>query len=284
MGKMTLSELVEHVDEIPMFSESVKRILDIVEDKNADAKAIEREIMKDQSFTVKVLRLANSAFFGARRKINTVSEAIVLLGLQAIKSMVFASTVGTVMVKELPGYALDKEELWKQSQTCAITARIVAKKAKYSKPDVAYTAGLLHDIGKVILDVYLSSEYKLVQEKVDSGEYPFEAVEEEVLGFNHGQVGARIAKKWRLPEELVESIALHHNPTEGELDPKLVAITHVADGLVMMMGMYLGTDGMAYEFSEEAMSLLGLDEHVLTEVMSEVADLISHEDAYVEPE
>lgn len=282
MGTISLSELVSRVDEIPVFSETVRRILTIIEDPKADAKALESEIMKDQSFTVKVLRLANSAYFGARRKIDTVSDATVLLGFQAIKSMVLASSVGTVMAKELPGYALEREGLWKQSQACAITARVIAKKIRFPKPDLAYTAGLLHDIGKVILDYYLGEQFKIIQDRVDSGEVPFERVEEEVLGFHHGQVGAKIAEKWQLPEDLVEAIAYHHEPREGLINPKVVAITHVADGLVMMMGMYLGADGMSYEFSEWAMELLGLDDQMLEEIMSEVADIISDEASFLQ--
>jgi len=281
LTKVSLSELVSRVDEIPVFSETVNKILALLEDPKSDAKSIEHEIMKDQGFTAKVLRLANSAYFGGSRRIHTVSQATVLLGFQAIKSMVLASSVGKVLVKELPGYALEKEELWRQSQICAITCRVIAKKVKYSKPDQAYTAGLLHDIGKVILDYYLGEQYKIIEEKMQSGKWPFVAIEEEVLGFHHGQVGAKIAEKWRLPEELVEAIELHHTPEKAVLNPQMVAITHLADGLVMMMGLHLGTDGLFYEFSEDAMALLKIDENTLTEIMSEVVDIISEEDAYI---
>jgi len=281
LTKVSLSELVSRVDEIPVFSETVNRILALLEDPRADAKSIEQEIIKDQGFTAKVLRLANSAYFGGNRRIHTVSQATVLLGFQAIKSMVLASSVGKVLVKELPGYALEKEELWRQSQICAITCRVIAKKVKYAKPDQAYTAGLLHDIGKVILDFYLGEQYTIIEEKMQSGKWPFIVIEEEVLGFHHGQVGAKIAEKWRLPEDLVEAIELHHTPEQAVLNPKMVAITHIADGLVMMMGLHLGTDGLFYEFSEDAMVLLGIDESTLSEIMSEVVDIISDEDAYI---
>ncbi|MDA3845725.1 MAG: HDOD domain-containing protein [Vallitaleaceae bacterium] len=281
MTKVSLGELVSRVDEIPVFSETVNRILTLLEDPKADAKGVEHEIMKDQGFTAKVLRLANSAYFGGSRKIHTVSQATVLLGFQAIKSMVLASSVGKVLVRELPGYALEKEELWRQSQICAITSRVIAKKVKYSKPDQAYTAGLLHDIGKVILDYYLSEQYQVIQEKMASGKWPFVAIEEEVLGFHHGQVGAKIAEKWRLPEDLVEAIELHHTPSLAVLNPQMVSIIHIADGLVMMLGLHLGADGLAYEFSEDAMKLLKIDEQMLSEIMSEVVDIISDENAYI---
>lgn len=282
MRKVTLDELISHVDEIPVFPQTVSRIIQITEDPDSDAKDLEKEIMKDQGLTTKILRLANSSYYGLSRNIKSVSEATVLLGFQAIKSMVLATTVGKVLAKELPGYALDREELWRQSQICAITARVIAKKARFSKPDQAYTAGLLRDIGKVILDHYMKDQYDRIIEHVQDEHRSFMHVEEEILGFNHGQVGAKIAEKWNLPKDLVEAIAFHHEPEKATINPKMTAMTHIADGLVMMMGIHLGIDGMSYEFSEDMMKLLKLDEQALTEIMSEVVDIIGDQGIFLE--
>lgn len=281
MAIITLNELVNRVDEIPVFSQTVSKILKLVEDPKSDVHDIANEILKDQGFTTKVLKLANSVIYGVSRQIKTVSQATTLLGFQAIKSMVFASSVGKVLTAELPGYALEREALWKQSQICAITARVLSKKIKFPQPEQAYTAGLLRDIGKVILDHYLKEQFQSIMDLVNDGNKSFIEVEEEILGFNHGQVGAKIAEKWNLPEDLVEAIAYHHQPEKAQLNSKLVAITHIADGLVMMMGINIGADGLAYNFSNSAMELLNLDENILTEVMSEVADLISDDNAYI---
>lgn len=281
MAIITLNELVNRVDEIPVFSQTVTKILKLVEDPRSDVQAIANEILKDQGFTTKVLKLANSVIYGVSRQIKTVSQATTLLGFQAIKSMVFASSVGKVLTAELPGYALEREALWKQSQICAITARVIAKKIKFPQPEQAYTAGLLRDIGKVILDHYLKEQFQSIMDLVNEGNKSFIEVEEEILGFNHGQVGAKIAEKWNLPEDLVEAIAYHHQPEKAQLNSKLVAITHIADGLVMMMGISIGADGLAYNFSNSAMELLKLDETFLSEVMSEVADLISDDNTYL---
>lgn len=281
MNKVNLGELISRVDEIPVFSETITRIIKITEDPELKIKELEYEIMQDQGLTTKILRLANSAYYGVRRKINTVSEAAVLLGFQAIRSMALATTVGKVLAHELPGYALAQEELWRQSQVCAITARVVAKKVKFSKIDLAYTAGLLRDIGKVILDSYMSEQYDLVIGEVMKHNRAFTEVEVDLLGFNHAEVGARIASKWHLPDELVEAIEFHHTPEEAQINRKLTAIVHIADGLVMMMGYNLGVDGLSYEFSEEAMEELNISEEMLAEIMSDVADFISNEDTFL---
>lgn len=191
-----------------------------------------------------------------------------------------AASVSQLMSRELPGYALAKEALWRQSQTCAITARFIAKKVKYPKPDEAYVAGLLRDIGKVILDTYLKEAMDEINVIVESQSLSFVEAEEMVLGFHHGQVGERIAEKWQLPKGLAESIALHHKPEQALINPKLVAITHIADALVMMMGVQVGADGLAYVFSAQALELLGLNEDKLQQMMAEIADFLEDEDAF----
>ncbi len=278
----TMEQIVEQVKEIPPFPQTIMRILELTRDETIGAKDLEREIIKDQGLTTDVLRLANSAFYRGRREIQTVSEAAVVLGFDAIHAMVLSTIAGTVMNRELRGYALEKEALWKQSQISAIMARTIAKKVSYKKPDQAYTAGLLRDIGKVVLDQYVSDAYEEIYRLVEVENRPFIVAEEIVLGYHHGQIGAMIARKWNLPEELVEVIACHHNPGIAFLNPKLVAMTHIADSLVMMMGIHIGIDGLAYEFFTESAKLLELDEQAMSEIMSEVADIIEEEGVLLE--
>lgn len=280
--ELTMQEIVNQVQEIPPFPQTIMKIFELTSSDDCGAKELENEIIKDQGLTTKILKLANSAFYRGRRSIDTVVDATVLLGFDAIRSMVLATIVGSVMDKELPGYALEKEALWKQSQISAIMTRTIAKKIKYPKPDQAYTAGLLRDIGKVILDQFVGDTYEDINFIVEMEGRPFIVAEELVLGYHHGQVGAKIAEKWNLPEELVEVIACHHNPAIAFVNPELVAITHIADSLVMMMGIHIGIDGLAYEFFGDSVKLLNLTDDVLTEIMSEVADIIEDEGVLLE--
>lgn len=279
---LTMEEIINKVKEIPPFPQTIMRILETINDDRTGAKDLEVEIMKDQGLTTKILKLANSAFYRGRREISTVADASVLLGFSAIQSMVLATVAGSLMNKELPGYALEKEALWKQSQISAIMTRTIAKKIKYSNPDQAYTAGLLRDIGKVVLDNYVEGAYDDINFLVENEGKSFIVAEEMILGYHHGQIGAKIAEKWNLPEELVEVIACHHNPAVAFVNPELVAITHISDSLVMMMGIHIGIDGLAYEFFSDSVRMLGLDDNMLSEIMSEVADIIEQDDILLE--
>lgn len=280
MTKIAMEEIVRRVKEIPAFPHTITRIIQLAESPESTVQDIENEVIRDQSLTATVLRFANSTHYGYSRTISTISQATVILGFQAIKSIAMAASVSQMMVKELPGYALEKEALWLQSQTCAIAARLIARKAKYPRPDEAYVAGLLRDIGKVILDHYLNDQMDEIRQLVEEKQMPFMDAEESVLGFHHGQIGASIAEKWQLPADLVESIEFHHEPEKAVHNPKLVAITHLADALVMMMGVQMGADGLAYHFSENALTRTNLDENSLQQIMAELIDLMEDADAF----
>lgn len=280
MTKIAMAEIIKRVKDIPAFPHIVTKIIQLAESPDSTIQDLENTIIQDQSLTATVLRFANSTHYGYSRTISTISQATVVLGFNAIKSIAMAASVSQLMSRELTGYALEKEALWRQSQTCAITARYVAKKVKYSKPDEAYVAGLLRDIGKVILDTYLKETMDEIHLIVDEQGISFFEAEERVLGFHHGQVGESIAEKWQLPKDLTESIALHHKPEKAVINPKLAAITHIADALVMMMGIQIGVDGLAYGFSDQALQILGLDEEDLQEIMAEIVDLLEDEDVF----
>lgn len=156
----------------------------------------------------------------------------------------------------------------------------MAKKKGFEDPEKAYIAGLLRDIGKTILNHYVKKEYSKILEMVEEERISFLDAEREVLGFNHAEVGGKVAQKWNFPKDLVESIEYHHTPEEAIESPELVSIVHVADAITMMMGVGLGIDGMTYNFSQFAIDKLSLDESEIQSIISESADLIIDEDNF----
>lgn len=281
MGKITLEQLIARVEEVPAFPQTVIRIMELLKEPRSAAIDIEREIMKDQGLTTKVLKMANSAFYSGRRQIKTVVDATVLLGFDTVQAIVLASTVGKVMGKELKGYSYERNALWRQSQVSAIMARAIAKKAKYPNPDIAYTAGLLKDVGKVILDEYVNESYREILDMISTQTISYVSAERDVLGFDHGQVGAKIVDKWNLATELVEAIEHHHDPFKTFMNLELVSIVHISDGLVMMMGLHEGIDTLAHEFFSDAVKLLNLTEQDLNEIMVQVEELVADEQIFI---
>lgn len=280
MTKYNLDIIVGKVNEMPVLPSRINRIMEIAQDSDSTVHDLELEILKDQSLTSKVLKLANSTHYGYPRKISTVSRATILLGFHTIESIALASTVSKYLLGPLEGYALEEHDLWNQSQTCAIISRYIAKNKSFKQPEQAYIAGLLRDIGKTILNYYVKNEYNNIIEMVEKEKISFLEAEKIILGFDHAQIGGKVAEKWNFPKDLVEAIEYHHTPEKAKEDLELVSIVHIADAITMMMGVGLGVDGMAYEFSQIALDRLGIDEVEIEHIISAVSDLISDEDSF----
>lgn len=281
MKKMSLDILIDKIEDMPILPDRITKIISLTENPDSTIKDLENELLKDQSLTSKILKLANSSYYGYARRISTISQAAILLGSQTIKSLVLASAVSQFLIKELPeGYGLEKYDLWHQSQTCAIISRFIAKKLKYEQAEQAYIAGLLRDIGKPLLNCYVAQEYEEIIAKVENENKSFIEAEEEILGFNHAEIGAGISKKWNFPQDLVESISYHHYPELSKIDPKLVSIVHIADSITMMLGVGLGNDGLCYNFSDFALTTLNISEEDINNIIYEVTDHLKDDSSF----
>jgi putative nucleotidyltransferase with HDIG domain len=280
MGRVSLEEIVQAVQDLPSLPQVVLRVMELTEEPDSTAQDINRELSQDQGLTARVLKLANSAFYNFPRRIASVTDATVLLGFKTIRSIVLAASVNEILSQEMEGYALEYGELWKHSQSSAMAARLIARRVKYPGVDVTYTAALLHDTGKVVLNSSLKEAYHEVLNKVLNNNTSFLEAEESILGFNHAQVGARIAEKWNLPPELVEAIEFHHDPDNAQVNPKLTAIVHVADAVCMAMGIGIGVDGMLYPISAKAMDILGLQDTDIESIISEMTDLCADQQSF----
>lgn len=280
MTKVSIEEVVAKVDELPSLPHIVVRVMELTEDPDSTAFDINEVINQDQNMTAQVLRMANSVYYGYSRRIATVTDAIVLIGFNAVRSIVLAASVSKILKKELTGYVMGEGELWKHSQCAAVFARMLAKKKKYRSVELAYTATLLHDIGKLILNSYMGESYQEVLAVVNEEKVPFNEAEDRIFGFNHATVGGKVAEKWNLPPDLVEAISFHHHPGESEMNPQLTAIVHLADAMTLQMGLGLGIDGLMYPLSRDAMEVLEVTEQELEEIMADIVDVFIDSDVF----
>jgi putative nucleotidyltransferase with HDIG domain len=270
---LNLEKLIQEIDSIPPLPTTVTRALQVIADHNSSAKELAVVLAEDQSITATLLKYANSAYYGMGRKVSTVSEAIVILGFSTIRSMLLAASVQQVVDKEISGYALARGELWRHSIQCAVIAKNLAKKCKFSQAEQVFVAGLIHDIGKVVLNNYVSEQYGEIIQIVEQEQIPFMDAEKRILSFDHAEVGSRLAEKWNLPAELVDAIANHHNPLNSQGNQKITAFVHIADAICLTLGIGLGSDGLLYPLDGEALNLVGLTVEQFEEAMSEVQEI-----------
>ena len=208
---------------------------------------------------------------------SNISEAIALLGYKNVSNIVLAATVYSVMDKGLSGYALDRGELWRHSLTVAYASRYIAQVTKKVSPEEAYVGGLLHDVGKVVLNDYVRFGYGIIVKMVEEEQIPFTEAEFRVLGFDHAMVGEILVERWDLPKGYQCAVAYHHKPNElpeefAEFQP-LLDVVSVANSMCLMLGIGIGADSMQNYMFPEPLERLGITN--FEGLMSDLVDFAS---------
>jgi putative nucleotidyltransferase with HDIG domain len=197
----------------------------MVEDENTSAEEVGKLIGSDQVLSAKVLRLVNSSYYGFPGRISTITHALVLLGFSVVKGLVLSASVIDIMQEGIAG-------LWEHSCGVSMVCGNLARRLEIPDPEEVTVAGLLHDLGKVMLSVEMTREFNEIIARQRRERCSLREAEEAVLGnLNHAIIAAWLAEDWRLPMRLVEPIRFHHNPTRAETAPKQTAIVHLADVL-----------------------------------------------------
>lgn len=217
------------VNSIPQIALKVIRM---IRDSRNSLRDISKELRQDQILSAKVIRLCNSAFIGVRNRIDSIDRALVLLGDKRFLQLVASSSCEDFFPKTVQGYSLCKGGLYKHALGTALISEILAKFTGKVPSDIAYTAGLLHDIGKVVLDQYMAPAYPLFYRRTQADGTNLIVVEREEFGVDHTEVGGRLGELWSLPENLIDTIRHHHNPEEATVAPELSHLVYLADLLM----------------------------------------------------
>jgi HD-like signal output (HDOD) protein len=270
--------VLKRVKDIPSLPQFVIETLKKLDDPKSSASDVGDTLRKDESLVLRILRLANSAYYGLSRKITVVPEAISYLGFKTVKSIVLAASVYKFMDGAFTGYSLDRGDLWRHSQAVAATSRFLSEKVRAGDPEEAYIGGLMHDIGKIILNDYVRFGYSIILRLVDEDGVPFCEAERQVLGFDHAQVGGLVMEQWNLPDAYSYVTIYHHIPEELPKDceeyRKVLDVVHVANSLCLMLGIGIGADGMQYNVSTDSLERLGIADKT-EQLMGEFVDIIS---------
>ncbi len=211
-------------------------------------------IKYDQSITANILRMCNSPYFGIRYKVSSLREAVIYLGRKNILHVVY--TAGTSrFYKKVNGYYWGAAKLWEHSVGVALMSQILAKKIYDREDPTLFTAGLLHDIGKVVLGEFVHESFQEIMDLVSNQGYAFLEAEKEVIGINHAELGGEIASLWNFPKEIRDAITYHHRPDLMEKgDDSIPWLIYLADQACMMMGIGGGADGLAYRGLKEVIN------------------------------
>ncbi len=233
--KVLLDAYIARATPMPTLPASAMRILELTRADDADVEKIADEIMKDKVLTARMIRLVNSAFWGIRRRVASIREAIVYLGLNQIRSIVLTTSLFNTFPSKNPAFNISY--IWQHGLGCALISKKIASLVHYPDLEKVYLGGLMHDIGKVVLSQFSIKEYDEVLEMVKEGFSTFYEAENKLLGINHCDFGPWFSSQWGFSKELTETISLHHNPEEAREDISLVSIVSLANLFCRVRGL-----------------------------------------------
>lgn len=257
-GAITIEDIVSKTQDLPTMPAAALAVMRETEDPESTANTVARHLAQDQALTARVLRLANSAFYGLPRQVTSAQDAVVVLGMRAVKNLSLIASTYPWLSKPLVGYAMEPMELWRHSFAVGVGAQYIADKTRTADSDEAFTSGLLHDLGKLALSVWLEDKIGPMLEVSRRGQMPFEDVERKVLGFDHAEVGAFMGESWNLPPQIVKAMKFHHRPHEMTPPSTLVDCVHVADYMSVHLGIGSNIDDLPHELDLGAMERLAL--------------------------
>ncbi len=275
----TLDSIKKKVKDMPSVSSNTIRILELISDEDYSVKDLAELISMDVSLATKCLKIVNSARFGLQSTVTSIERAVNFLGKQAIFGIVIESGFDYVFNKPLEGYNAAEGELWEHSLRTAIASRLISIRIKQDNiADLAYTSGLLHNMGKVVLAEFLKGQTDKIKEKFkDAEEVDFNTLEKDLLNTNHEDVGKMMAEKWGIPESICMAISYHHKPAEApEEYKKLCYIIHLGDHFAMLSGCAESFDSLAYEVDPDSKEMFNFEDEDIESLMFDIELEVIH--------
>lgn len=267
MTPLDRAQVLARLRDLPALPSAVSELLASFHDDDVDVSTIAHQIGRDQALTARVLRVANSSFYGLQSKVGTIGEAVVVLGFRAVRSMVLAVGINNALrVERCPGF--DAMAYLRHCVAVGLAARALAKQTGYS-PEQAFTGGILHDIGELVLASNFPRQYAEVFAYRNRHDCFLVVAERDILGMDHTEVGGLLAETWHFPAALHEAVADHHAPAAAAAG-SLADLIHVADAVARGMGLGNSPEEMVMPVERTSWQRLELDSGKISLVLPQV--------------
>lgn len=266
---LSLEQLIKESERIEPVPQVIHQLMDLVDDPEVPVSDITELILYEPVVTANLLKLANSAAFGFKKKVDSVHDAVVLLGLKQVVEIVLLNSVARPLKSAQQGYGLEEGQLWKQSVSCALMASAIAESIEAPAKHIIFTAALLKDIGVIVLDRHMGHSMEKIRDAMQADNLNLVAAERQVWGLDHAQLGGRIADNWNFSKVLVNTIQNHHLSDDVADIPKTTAMIYLADSMCSISGingeLFCGHD----THYDRVCSQLGLSETKVNRIMSD---------------
>ena len=267
------SKIIQDIKDLPPMPQVVIKIQHLIANLNSDTKQLAEIIESDQAIAAEVLKMANSAFYGMSGKISSIHQASLLLGYQTLGEIVTMAGTADLLAGKMPGYGYDSHDLWRHSLSVAFSSKLIAEMTHSDLIYEAHTAGLIHDVGKIILDRHVMAKKDEIADYMSQEEKTFLDAERYFFGFDHAEIASEICRAWKIPDTIALAIGCHHQPSISNGD-KLSYILHMADYVATMGGIGYDDDDILYEAEKGAMDFIGLTQEVIGDMMLKVIEAV----------
>lgn len=259
------SRTIKDTRSLPTLPGVIAKLNSLADNDKVSTQEMARVVSTDQVLSAKVLRLVNSPFYGFSGRVSTVSNALILLGVNVVKSLALSSSIFEIMEKNVVG-------LWEHSLGSGVAANIIARRLNLPEPEEVSTAALLHDIGKVIIKINLKDEYDGLVRLIAEKDITMLDAERELLGMDHAEIGEWLARTWYMPEKLIEPIACHHDVAKSSAQQLKTSAIHLADILIKASAFGFSGDELVPRIQPVAWKMLDLDAEKLGEIIVELEE------------
>ncbi|WP_456431214.1 HDOD domain-containing protein [Thermosulfuriphilus sp.] len=246
---MILEFIYERLDAVPVFPKVAHRVLELLDDPRTTIPQLAEVIRYDPAITANFLKYCNSAHFGLAQKVTSLEVALSLLGQEETRKAIMLSCSAPYLNQALKGYELSPEELWDHSMGAAVASQILAEAVGFSDRATLFTAALLHDIGEIVLNLFVHDFRDELRQMSEEKGISFTEAEWQVLGGDHAIIGSELLRRWEFPEEIVRAIREHHDP-DLFIQSDLSALVALSDIILREIGIGVGADGFRYHLDE----------------------------------
>ena len=272
-----LSRIIMSTRDLPAMPQVASKVLELSSDPNTSARQLQQVIADDQAMTARILKIANSAMYSCSRKIKTLTEAIVMLGFNSIRSLVVTSAARNLYNTKSSQTGLKERLLWEHSIGTAFACRLLVEPRLPALTEEAFLAGLLHDIGKLVLNMRVPGEFDQIVQMVYNENREFWPTERELLGFDHAHVGAMLVNKWKFSPALEHVILSHHDPEALAPDEPLLLYLDLGNRLCHRLGIgFIDDPDIALETCP-ANEILGLPASAFEEAALRLQETLADE-------
>lgn len=265
-----LSRVIRRIDDLPTLPSVIIRITEQVNNPRSSARDLARVIVDDQVLTARLLRLVNSSFYGFPQKISTVTDAIVLLGFDAIRNLLLTTSIFNMFTGMNKKKKAWQEDFWDHSLGCAVGAKVIGNHIRYDKVEELFVSGLLHDIGKIVEMLFFPEDFENVASIIKEKNILMKSAEDEALGYTHADLGKLLAEKWNLPKKLVNAIEFHHEPHDAGRFIQEAAVVHLADILCRALDIGSGGDNKMPVLNKIAWETLHIKLSAIEPIMEKI--------------